>query len=108
MKGATAALFVAICLLPVSGICGNSGEASDRAAGRKLFEQHCSECHGRTAEGTRRAPSLVRIARRTDPIELENFIKNGDLKAGMPSWSRLTKQRRAQIAIYLKSLVDRP
>jgi len=27
-------------------------------AGRKLFEQHCAECHGDTAAGSRRAPSL--------------------------------------------------
>src|SRR5215471_7831519 len=27
-------------------------------AGRKLFSQHCAECHGRTAEGGRKAPNL--------------------------------------------------
>src|SRR2546430_11693086 len=25
---------------------------------RSLFEQHCQECHGRSAEGARRGPSL--------------------------------------------------
>src|ERR1700737_4665267 len=28
------------------------------AAGRNLFEQHCGECHGDTAEGGKKGPSL--------------------------------------------------
>jgi len=28
------------------------------AAGKKLFGLHCAECHGETAEGTRRAPTM--------------------------------------------------
>src|SRR5258708_11609380 len=29
------------------------------AAGSVLFEQHCAECHGNAAEGSRKAPSLL-------------------------------------------------
>src|SRR5216684_1304069 len=29
------------------------------AAGAILFEQHCAECHGKSAEGSRKAPTLV-------------------------------------------------
>jgi hypothetical protein len=35
---------------------------------------------------------------------LFNFLTNGDLRHGMPSWSRLPEQRRWQIVTYLKSL----
>ncbi len=29
------------------------------AAGAILFEQHCAECHGKSAEGSHKAPSLL-------------------------------------------------
>src|SRR5262249_43612948 len=28
-------------------------------AGRKLFQQHCAECHGQDAEGSKKGPSLL-------------------------------------------------
>src|ERR1051325_7609552 len=60
-----------------------------RAAGQKLFLRHCAECHGTAGEGTERAPSLQEFARASAPAALQSFIKNGNLRAGMPSWSRL-------------------
>ncbi len=35
------------------------GDPREAAAGGKLFEQHCSDCHGPKAGGTRRGPSLL-------------------------------------------------
>jgi hypothetical protein len=35
---------------------------------------------------------------------LFSFITNGDLKRGMPAWSRLPDERRWQIVAFLKSL----
>ncbi len=32
------------------------------------------------------------------------FLKNGNLKEGMPSWSRLPDQRRWQLVTYLQTL----
>lgn len=40
----------------------NDPEAVD--AGRKLFAQHCAECHGESAGGSKRGPSL-----RADPLQ---------------------------------------
>jgi cytochrome c oxidase cbb3-type subunit II len=82
----------------------NSGTA--RAAGQKLFARHCAECHGEAAEGTDRAPGLRPFARSAGPRELQSFIKKGNLRTGMPSWSRLPDQRLWQIVTYLQSLPD--
>jgi mono/diheme cytochrome c family protein len=75
------------------------------AAGAKLFRQNCSKCHGSDALGQDKRPNLRsdRIRAATDG-ELEWLLKNGSMKNGMPSWSRLPEQQRWQIVSFLKSL----
>lgn len=75
-----------------------------RAAGQKLFLRHCAECHGTAGEGTDRAPSLQEFARSAAPASLQAFIKNGNLRAGMPSWSRLPDAQLWQLVTYLQTL----
>jgi len=79
--------------------------SNDVQAGRKLFSQHCATCHGDEAQGTTRAPSLhtPSVQTRTDDA-LVQFLTDGDLRKGMPSWSRLPEERRLQLTRYLKSL----
>jgi len=74
-------------------------------AGAKLFRDHCAKCHGTDAGGRKDAPSLrsARVQQRPDD-SLFRFLTNGDLKRGMPSWSRLPDERRWQLVAYLKSL----
>ncbi|HEY1526534.1 MAG TPA: cytochrome c [Candidatus Angelobacter sp.] len=75
------------------------------AAGAKLFRQNCSSCHGGEAMGTDKRPNLhSERVRAATPGELEWLLKNGSMKNGMPSWSRLPEQQRWQIVSYLKSL----
>lgn len=80
-------------------------QAGAIAAGAKLFRQNCSSCHGSEATGTDKRPNLHsdRI-RNSTPGELEWLLKNGSMRNGMPSWSRLPEQQRWQIVSYLKSL----
>ncbi|HZS25739.1 MAG TPA: c-type cytochrome [Candidatus Angelobacter sp.] len=80
-------------------------QADAIAAGAKLFHQNCASCHGKEAMGTSKKPNLHsdRI-RNSTPGELEWLLKNGSMKNGMPSWSRLPEQERWQIVSYLKSL----
>jgi cytochrome c oxidase cbb3-type subunit 2 len=82
-----------------------AGRPDAVAAGAKLFRQNCSTCHGGEALGTKKYPNLhseqVRAA--TDG-ELEWLLKNGSMKNGMPSWSKLPEQQRWQIVAFLKSL----
>jgi len=83
--------------------------AASAMAGRKLFRQHCSGCHGAEGTGTRYAPALQSDrVQAMDADALFHFVTNGDLRRGMPAWSRLPDERRWQIVAYLKSLRARP
>jgi mono/diheme cytochrome c family protein len=74
-------------------------------AGRKLFEQYCAECHGNTAEGGRKAPSLrAEEVQQATPGTLFWILTNGVVRRGMPVWSKLPEAQRWQIVTYLKSL----
>jgi mono/diheme cytochrome c family protein len=74
-------------------------------AGRKLFLQHCAECHGDDARGGRHAANLHSSGvQRATPGELQWLLWNGNIAKGMPSWSGIPEQRRWQLVAYLKSL----
>ena len=82
-----------------------AGEATAVAAGAKLYRQNCASCHGDNATGMDHHPSLhSERVRAASPGELEWLLKNGSMRNGMPSWSRLPEQQRWQIVSYLKSL----
>lgn len=76
-------------------------------AGAKLFARHCASCHGRNAEGGPKAPTLrsPEVAG-APPGVLFWFITNGDLRRGMPAWSRLPDAQRWQIVTYLQSMTS--
>ena len=81
------------------------GQPDAIAAGQKLFRQHCAECHGDDARGRGRAVDLHSPAvQNASPGELAWFLRSGNLRHGMPSWSGLPEQRRWQIVAYLKTL----
>jgi mono/diheme cytochrome c family protein len=81
------------------------GDPAAILSGKKLFLQHCAECHGDDARGNRHAANLrMSGVQRATPGELEWLLWNGNLGKGMPSWSGLSPQRRWQIVTYLKSL----
>lgn len=74
------------------------------AAGRKLFERHCAQCHGGSAEGSKRGPSLRDGARRATPGELFWILTNGIVAHGMPAWSKLPDEQRWQIVTFLREI----
>jgi mono/diheme cytochrome c family protein len=81
------------------------GNSDALLAGKKLYLQHCAECHGQNARGMRNAISLrTPQVQNATPGELVWFLRNGNLFHGMPAWSGLPEQRRWQIVTYLKSL----
>jgi mono/diheme cytochrome c family protein len=82
-----------------------AGRPEAVAAGAKLFRQNCSNCHGSEALGTKKYPNLhTEQVRAATPGELEWLLKNGSMRNGMPSWSRLPEQQRWQFVAFLKSL----
>jgi mono/diheme cytochrome c family protein len=82
-----------------------SGQPEAIAAGAKLFRHNCTTCHGNEALGTKKYPNLhTEQVRAATDGELEWLLKNGSMKNGMPSWSKLPEQQRWQIVAFLKSL----
>jgi mono/diheme cytochrome c family protein len=75
------------------------------AAGKNLFEEHCAECHGDSAEGGKRGPSLrAREVQEAPAGSIFWILTNGVVRRGMPVWSKLPEARRWQLVTYLKSL----
>jgi mono/diheme cytochrome c family protein len=85
----------------------NPHEGNTEAAlvGRKLFMQHCAECHGSSAEGGKKAPSLlVDQVQQATPGALFWLLTNGVVRRGMPVWSKLPEPQRWAIVTYIKTL----
>ena len=81
------------------------GDPQAVAAGGKLFQQHCVECHGEKAGGTKKGPSLLHEeVRQATPGALFWILTNGVVRRGMPVWSKLPEQQRWQIVTFLQSL----
>lgn len=81
------------------------GDPDSIPAGRKLFVQHCAECHGQTAEGGRKAPNLhAEEVQNATSGTLFWILTNGVVRRGMPVWSKLPEPERWQIVTYIKSI----
>jgi mono/diheme cytochrome c family protein len=74
------------------------------AAGKKLFAQHCAECHGETGVGGKRGPSLRGAVEQATPGEIFWILTNGVVRRGMPAWSKLPEPQRWQIIAFLRGL----
>ena len=76
------------------------------AAGRRVFADHCSHCHGANAEGTKKRPPLksLRVQKEATEGDLHWLLVNGNMRKGMPSWSKLGDPQLWQVIAYVKSL----
>jgi mono/diheme cytochrome c family protein len=85
------------------------GNAEAVLVGRKLFAQHCAECHGLAAEGGEKAPSLrADEVQQATPGALFWVLTNGVVRRGMPVWSKLPEPQRWAIVTYIKTLNGTP
>ncbi len=82
------------------------GQADALAAGERIYADHCSHCHGKQAEGTHKRPALKsdRVQHQATDGDLFWLLSNGNMKKGMPPWSKLPDQQRWQVITYLKTL----
>lgn len=76
------------------------------AAGHGLYMDHCAQCHKADARGDgRKKPSLrSETVRGASDGDLEWFLRQGDLRHGMPSWSSLPQEQRWEVIAYLRTL----
>jgi mono/diheme cytochrome c family protein len=74
-------------------------------AGKILFEEHCAECHGENASGTKKAPSLrAQEVQTAPPGSIFWILSNGIVRKGMPVWSKLPEPQRWQLISFIQSL----
>ena len=75
-------------------------------AGRRIFFEHCAQCHGKDAEGTKKRPPLrsARVQQEATDGELHWLLVNGNRSQGMPSWVKLGDSQIWQVITYVKSL----
>lgn len=79
------------------------------AAGKGLFEQHCSECHGNDGYGTKKGPSLhANAVQDASSGAIFWILTNGVVRRGMPVWSKLPEPQRWQLVSFIKSLGKKP
>jgi mono/diheme cytochrome c family protein len=78
-------------------------------AGSKLFEEHCAECHGDNATGSKRGPNLRASGiHDMQPGQVFWILSNGIVRHGMPAWSKLPEPQRWQIVSFLQTLDAAP
>ena len=82
------------------------GEPAAIAAGKRVFRDHCAQCHGDHAEGTKKRPSLdsIRVQEQASEGDLHWLLVNGNMRKCMPSWAKLPDQQLWQTIAYVKSL----
>lgn len=101
-------VYVELAKAPKKAVARPNPLATDpeaQAAGAKLFAQHCAECHGETAEGGKKGPSLRASAvQQATPGAIFWVLTNGVVRRGMPVWSKLPDAQRWQLVSYIKSL----
>jgi mono/diheme cytochrome c family protein len=83
-----------------------AGQPEAIAAGALLYRDHCQQCHQANAQGDgHKRPSLrSEEIRAASDGDLEWFLRQGDLRHGMPSWSSLPQAQRWQLIAYLRSI----
>jgi mono/diheme cytochrome c family protein len=82
------------------------GQAEAIAAGRRIFLDRCSQCHGENAQGTKKRPPLrsERVQQQATEGDIHWLLVNGNMRKGMPSWAKLPDQQLWQVITYVKSL----
>lgn len=83
-----------------------AGNVEAIKSGAALYKDHCAQCHGADATGTGpKKPSLrsEEVRNATDG-DLEWFLRQGELRHGMPSWSSLPQTQRWELVAFLRSL----
>lgn len=75
-----------------------AGQAEAIEAGKNLFTNNCSKCHGTNAEGKGRKPALVSdVLRGATDGEIQWLIKNGEPSRGCPDGARCRSRNAGRL-----------
>lgn len=79
-----------------------SGKKSEQAGAILFRDKGCAYCHGATAQGTQKGPSLADVRKALTPDQIVHQIENGGQK--MPSFQdSLSNDEVAQLVSYLRA-----
>jgi mono/diheme cytochrome c family protein len=82
-----------------------AAEPEAALAGALIYREHCQQCHKANGEGDgRKRPALRERLGAVSDGDIEWFLRQGDLRHGMPSWSSLPQAQRWQVVAYLRSI----
>jgi PQQ-dependent dehydrogenase (methanol/ethanol family) len=97
---------VAWCFGPLFVLAMPQHLLSQQSSSQVLFQKNCAGCHGEDARGSAKAPGLAmnqRVAGQT-PEQLSEFLAQGNIAGGMPSFADLSATDRVALAKYLRRL----
>jgi mono/diheme cytochrome c family protein len=97
------ALAIVSCIALSCSSAFAAGSKAAEAAGAVLFrDKGCAYCHGATAQGTQKGPSLANVRKALKPVQIAAQIENGGQK--MPSFEdSLSKDEVAQLVAFLRA-----
>lgn len=90
-----------------AGQHGGQGTVTGTAdAGKPVFSENCSGCHGMDGTGANGGPDLTSIPATKDPTKVATQVTNGG--NGMPAFKgQLTEQQIADVAEYVAKVVNK-
>jgi mono/diheme cytochrome c family protein len=75
------------------------------AGGKKIYLRSCAECHNEDGSGLDNAANLtLPVVQKESDGALFWKISNGNVRRGMPAFSRLPETQRWQIVSFLRTL----
>jgi alcohol dehydrogenase (cytochrome c) len=96
----------ALALLTLAPLIPNAF-AQPADAGRKLFENRCSGCHGADGNGGELGPPIVRRLTTRDDQQLASLVREGLPSRGMPG-NKVSDAEMSTLIGFLRSLRPRP
>ena len=92
-------LCFAVCSMHANAV----GTKPAEVHGATLFrDKGCAYCHGATAQGTQKGPSLATVRKKLKPAQIVSQIENGGQK--MPSFEdSLSKDEVAELVAFLRA-----
>ncbi len=87
---------------------GGQGEAAegDPDAGKTLWADNCSTCHGMNGTGANGGPDLTSIARTKDAVQVAKQVNDGGV--GMPAFGgQLSEKEIADVSAYVAKVINK-
>ena len=95
-------LALTVCVLVVPFFAG--AQSGDDQAGRPVYDNNCSVCHGGDGLGGEHGPAIARRLRRIEDAQLTELIQQGRASRGMPAFPAVTGEKLNDLIAFLHTL----